>query len=148
MFKKKVSDACGLEARRIFGLLEASGADFDNIFGDSFESIRSFGATMGDNLGKRAWRSKKSEKMSKNTAWIPHFFYSGSCVFLLRAGGGGASPHLEKTRFRMEGIAFFACAPFCAQREIRELQDKLPTKTRPDGEAKNKRRSIIGKHIN
>ena len=76
------------------------------------------------------------------------FFESGSCVFLLRAGGGGASTHLEKTRFRQEGIALFACAPFCAQRKRRELPVKLPTKTRPDGEAKNKRRSIIGEHRN
>jgi len=76
-------------------------------------------------------------------------FFNTALVFvLLRAGGGGASTHLEKTRFRMEGIAFLACAPFSAQRKRRELQDKLPTKARPDGEAKNKRQSIIGKHIN
>ena len=65
--------------------------------------------------------------------------------FPLRFGGGGASAHLEQTCFRMDGVAFVACVPFCAQRKRRELQDKLPTKARHDGEAKNKRESSEGK---
>ncbi len=102
---------------------------------------------MGGTLEREACGAKKVRKLAiKHLEFLKLFLLRFVCFFI-RSGGDGASTHLEETRFRMEGIAFFACAPFCAQRKTRELQDKLPTKTRPDGEAKNRRQSIIEKHI-
>ena len=82
----------------------------------------------------------------KKRAWISDVLLTPVSCFSLRSGGGGARAQLEKTCFRMEGVAFVACAPFCALRKRRELQDKLPTETRHDGEAKKKRERNKGKH--
>ena len=57
-----------------------------------------------------------SEKKTTKIKDFQHFY----CCFLVAfyvvslrlAGGAGARAHLEKTGFRMEGVAFFACRPF------------------------------------
>ena len=98
---------------------------------------------MGGTLEREACGAKKVRKLGIKQIEFLKFFLLRFVCFFIRSGGDGASTHLEETRFRMEGIAFSACAPFCAQRRRRKFQDKLPTKTRPDGEAKNKRQSII-----
>ena len=77
---------------------------------------------------------------------FPLFVLLRFVFFCMPEGGGGASTHLEKPSFRVEGIAFSACALLGALRKRRELQDKLPTKTRPKGEAKNKRQIMIEEH--
>ena len=46
------------------------------------------------------------------------------CRFLRLAGGAGARAHLEKTAFRVEGVAFFACRPFPrARQKIRNFEE-------------------------
>ena len=112
-----------------------------------FETIWSFGATLGGTLEREACGAKQVRYLIIEQLEFHKFFLLRFVCFFIRSGGDGASTHLEETRFRMEGIAFFASAAFCAQRKRRELQDKLPTKTRPDGEAKNRRQSIIEKPI-
>ena len=50
-------------------------------FGAIFESIRSFGATMGGNFGKRGLRSQKSQKIMNKTAWISQVFLTPVRLF-------------------------------------------------------------------
>ena len=126
-----------------FGLLEASGVDFGSIF-ELF--LSHFGASerlWEATLEREPGGAQKVRKIANTPLEFQLFFLLRFVCFFIPSGGGGASTHLEKPSFRMEGIAFFACAFFGAQRKRIELQDKLPTKTRPDGEAKNKRQSII-----
>jgi len=71
-----------------------------------------------------------------------------SCYFLLPCGGAGASTHLDKTRFRMEGIALFASAPFSAQRKNKRVGGNLPPEKRAKVETKNERKSNTEKQQN
>ena len=98
------------------------------------------------NFGKRGLRTLKRAKAMKKRAWISEVLLTPALCFSLRSGGGGARAELEKTCFRSESIAFLAGAPFGALRRRSELQDKLPTETQHDGEAKNKRERSKGKH--
>ena len=78
-------------------------------------------------MEREACGAKQVRKYEEKSLNFSSCSYSGLCVVVIRSGGGGESTHLVKTRFRMESIAFVACAAFCAQRKRRELQDKLPT---------------------
>ena len=120
------------------------------------------GAVLGSILGPfwsvfltsvRIWRAtgererrgaEKQEKAQTHSLDFNSFSDVGSSVFFFVLEAPAQARTSKKTRFRVEGIALFACAPFCAQGKRRELPVELPTKTRPDGEAKKKSQSLLG----
>ena len=59
-------------------------------FGAILETLWSFGATMGDNLGERAWRIKKTKKISKGAAWISHLFDTARVFYFVLAAAAQA----------------------------------------------------------
>ena len=69
-------------------------------------------------------------------------------VFLRLAGGAGARAHLEKTGFRMESVAIFACRPFARGAKKMTKDDdkrrkhslKTHRKTNAEAHAKNIRK--------
>ena len=65
----------------------------------------------GGHFCSRALRHEQSKKQIFSR-FLDCLFGCFLNPFLRLPGGAGASAHLEKTAFRMEGVAFFACPAF------------------------------------
>ena len=57
-------------------------------------------------------RHEKSKKIHDLYIFVEAVFKLFFCCFLGHLGAAGAGAHLEKTGFRVEGVALFACRPF------------------------------------
>ena len=93
----------------------------------------------------RALRDEKSDKLRRFSTFLAVLFGCFLFRFLRLPGGAGARAHLEKTGFRMEGVAFFAYPAFArgAKKrrnfEEKQLKNNFKThrKTNAETQAKN-----------
>ncbi len=86
-------------------------------------------------MEREAFGAKEVRNSRRIELELLEFSYSGLITFFVLAAT--AQARTLETRFVRRASQFSLVRLFfCARRNIRELQDELPTETRPDGEAK------------
>ena len=93
------------------------GISFWSFFGSGKPFLSAF-------LQQQAWSAKKGPNFNKKLYFRVACLACFLCYFLRLAGGAGARAHLEKTGFRLEGIAFFACRPLARGAQKRRHDDE------------------------